>query len=184
METDPLEKILDELDYTRERLLVAIEELPDEALVQPGAHGPYSIADLLALFTAWEAELVTGLMRMKQGKPPERLLTALADRTTYDAACFAENQERLLDQIFDDFPRVRIQLEDWLSRFSERDLTDPNRYKWLKGQSLAQLIAEVTWKHEEKYISMIEAFVKQWEEQPETAVSATFISLSDIEPLN
>lgn len=177
---DPLETILEDLDRTREQLLVAIEVLPDEALVVEGVFGRFSIGDLLALFTAWEAEMVTALMRLKQGKAPDKLLAALADRERYREACFAENQERLLDQIFDDFPRVRIQLEDWLSRFSEKDLTDPKRYKWFGGKSLASVVADVTWKHEQSYLSAVEIFVQQWREQEETADSATIIPLTNI----
>jgi hypothetical protein len=51
-----LEELLDRLDTARERTLMALEMLPDEALVQPGAIGRWSIADLLSILTAWDAE--------------------------------------------------------------------------------------------------------------------------------
>ena len=62
-----LEDLLDRLDTARERTLVALEMLPDEALSQPGAIGRWSIADLLSILTAWDAEIVTGLMQLSNG---------------------------------------------------------------------------------------------------------------------
>jgi len=58
-----LETFLDHLDSGRERLLVAIEPLPDEALVAPGAYGLWSAADVLANRAAWESELVVTTSR-------------------------------------------------------------------------------------------------------------------------
>ena len=71
------EQLLDALDNSRESLLVAIEPLPDEALHEKQAVGEWSVADVLINITAWEAELVTGLMRIQQNKRPERLLEAM-----------------------------------------------------------------------------------------------------------
>ena len=69
-----LEDLLDRLDGARERTLVALEALPDEALTQPGVVGRWAIADLLSILTAWDAESGTGLMQFTNGKPPERVL--------------------------------------------------------------------------------------------------------------
>lgn len=44
-----LETLLDHLDSGRERLLVAIEPLPDEALLAPGAYGLWSAATCLQI---------------------------------------------------------------------------------------------------------------------------------------
>jgi hypothetical protein len=157
--------ILERLDQTRERLLVTIAPLPDEALQEPGAVGRWSVADLLAILTAWEAELITGLMRLDQGKKPGKLLAALAQPEAYSTQRFVENQGRDLDRIFDDFQRVRLQLEEWLPAFSERDLTEPNRYRGLQGKSLAQLVEETTYGHEARYIPALETFAREWQER-------------------
>lgn len=159
-----LETILDELDRSRERLLVALEMLPDEALLAPDAVGEYSIADCLALQTAWEAELVTGLLRLDRGQKPDNLLQAMASPAEYDRERITENRERDLDAIFDDFQGVRVQLEEWLQSFSEKDLTNPRRFTWLKERSLADLVAVLTYQREAGYIPGIEAFAAQWAE--------------------
>ncbi|MFQ5418865.1 MAG: ClbS/DfsB family four-helix bundle protein [Anaerolineae bacterium] len=140
-----LSKLQQKLGQSRERFLEAIENLPDEGLTQPGAVGDYAVADVMALLTAWEAELITGLMRLEQGKKPGKLLAALADRPEYEAQVMAANNGRPLDQIFDDFQQVRMQLEMWLEAFSDADLGKPKRFKWFRGKSLMQIVAETTY---------------------------------------
>ncbi len=157
-----LENILDKLDATREQLLVAIEILPDEALLEENAVGRFSIADVLAIQAAWEAELVTGLMRLDQGKKPERLLAALADPKPYNKERYFENKERSLDSIFNDYQQARVQVEQWLEEFSEKALNDPKRFSALQGRTLATIVGQVTWEREEKYISPFSAFAQAW----------------------
>lgn len=177
---DELENILDRLDQSREKLLVAIEPLPDEALLEEGAVGQWSVADLLAILTAWEAELVTGLLRLDQGKKPTRLLQAMANREAYNKKRYTENKGRDLDRIFDDLQQVRAQLEDWLESFSSRQLTDRKRYKWFKGKSLVQIIAELSYGHEKQYIPALKAFAQKWAKRESNGPAV--IPLSAVHP--
>lgn len=165
------EDLLDQLDLTRERLLVAIEPLPDEALMQPGVVGRWSVADLLSILTAWEAELVTGLMQLKQGRTPARLLAALDQPDQYNARNFQDSQGRDLDLIFDDFQGSRLHLEDWLEAFNEKALTAPGHYKALGGRSLQDVIAAATYQHEARYLPFLETFAQRWEVTAATAAS-------------
>lgn len=173
--------ILDLLDGSRERVLAAIEDLPDEALLMEKAIGHYSVADVLALQVAWEAELVTGLMRLDQGKKPERLLAALANPEAYDTRRHAEYHERALDLIFDDLQQVRMQLEAWLEEFSERDLMNRNRYKWFGGKSLKQVITAVTSQRESAHAADLERFAQQWLAEND-GEPAQFIPLTAVSP--
>ncbi len=179
---DYLETILDELDRSREQLLVAIEELDDVALLTPEVVGSYTIADCLALQTAWEAELVTAFMRLDRGQKPDKLLQALAQPEVVESRWVAENRARSLDAIFDDFQKVRMQLEEWLESFSEKDLTSPKRYAWLNGRSLAQLIAQLTYEREAGYIPAVASFAQAWLAEMDTVIDppdALFISLTE-----
>jgi hypothetical protein len=158
-----IENLLDALDSSRERLLVALDELPDEALLAPNTVKPvsgegnigWSVADLLVQQTAWESELVTGLMHISQGKKPTRLLAALENSEEYGRLRYEENKGRELDRIFDDLPQVRMQVEEWLEEFSENQLS-----------SLADLIAQLTYEHELRYLPQVEALAQKW--QPPT----------------
>lgn len=156
-----LEDLLDNLDASRERTLEALEMLPDEALLAPGVIGRWSVADLLSILTAWDAEVVTGLMRLKQGKPPEKLLAAVANPDMYNAGRFQDAQGRDLGVIFDDFQRARMHLEEWLGDLSERALTDPRHYKALGGTQLRRLIARATYEHEARYLPFLTSYAER-----------------------
>lgn len=176
-----LEDLLDQMDATREQTLVALETLPDEALVAPGVIGRWSVADLLSILTAWDAEVVTGLLRLKQGKAPDKLLAALANPDLYNAGRYQDAQGRDLEVIFEDFQGARLHLEEWLSDFSERALTDPRHYKALGGQALGRLIARATFEHEARYLPFLTTYADRWEpaelDEPQT------ISLAGIDIL-
>lgn len=163
-----LEELLDRLDSARERTLMALEMLPDEALVQQGAIGRWAIADLLSILTAWDAEVVTGLMQLQGGKKPERLLAALRQPDIYNAQRHQDAQGRELDAIFDDFQSSRLHLEEWLSGLSERALSDPRHYKALGGEALARLIVRATADHEARYLPFLTGFAERWEDMEAT----------------
>jgi hypothetical protein len=160
-----LEDLLDQLDATRESTLVALETLPDEALQAPGVIGRWSIADLLSILTAWDAEVVTGLLRLKAGRVPERLLAAVANPDLYNAARYQDAQGRDLETIFNDFQGARMHLEEWLGELSERALTDPRHFKTLGGKPLGRLIAQATYEHEARYLPFLTTFAERWQEQ-------------------
>jgi uncharacterized damage-inducible protein DinB len=174
-----LEFLLDALDERRERLLVAIEPLDDEALLQKNVVGEWSISDVLTNLTAWESELVTGLLKLNQNKRPVKFMEALADPAGYDSAFYGAMQDRDLNQIFEDLQLVRVQLEDWLSEFSEKDLTNRNRYRGLDGRTLRGVIAEATYKREDMFLPAIEAFSQAWFDAQEPADNVIPLTLVD-----
>ena len=179
-----LEDLLDNLDSTRESTLIALEMLPDEALVAPGVVGRWSVADLLSILTAWDAEVVTGLLRLQQGKPPEKLLAALANPNRYNADRYQDAQGRDLGVIFEDFQGARLHLEEWLSELSEKALSDPKHYKTLGGVALNKIIAKATYWHEARYLPFLVTYAEAWEsaEQPDEPDDYTeaVITLADI----
>ncbi len=108
--------------------------MSDEALVSSKAIGRWlQTPTWSASATAWDAEVVTGLMQLQGGKTPERLLAALRQPDIYNAQRHQDAQGRDLDAIFDDFQSSRLHLEEWLSGLSERALSEPRHYKALGG---------------------------------------------------
>lgn len=171
--------IQEQLEDVRIRLLEAIAPLPDDALLRQNTIGQWSVADVLAHLVNWEAELVTALLRIDQGKKPGRLLDALADRDAYNEARYEEMKGRDLDRIFDDLQDVRVQLEEWLEEFSDRDLEDPERYPVL-GMPLWKIIAEVSFEHEAAHIPALENYTNRWvEEEANASISLTDIDVQE-----
>lgn len=172
MTNNIIEQLLDELDNSRESLLMAIEPLPDEALLKKQAVAEWSVADVLINLTAWEAELVTALMQIDKNKRPDRLLATLNNPQAYDNLRFEEIQNRDLDQVFLDLQQVRIQVEEWLLEFSERDLKNPKRFKWSKGKPLSEIIAAATFKREKAFIPQLTIYAQDWLEREEGGASS------------
>lgn len=174
---DALE-IQDQLDDVRVRLLEALAGLPDEALTKPGTIGAWSVADVLAHFVNWEAELVTGFNRIDQGRKPGRLLDILQDREAYNASRYEEVEGRELDRIFDDLQGVRVQLEEWLQEFSAQDLEEPGRIPGAKAKPLWKLIAEASFEHEASHLPELEAYAERWKAEAERTTNISDIEVS------
>jgi hypothetical protein len=157
------EEILDQLDNSREQMLLGLEPLSDEALLQPGVLGDWTVADILVHMTAWESELVTALLQINKGNNPGRWLAAIADVEGYNAGRYAENKGRELDRIFADWHNVRLKLEEWLDSFSEDELSNGKRYRWAKNHSLGQIIIESSCEHEAEHLPEIASFSAEWQ---------------------
>ncbi len=160
------EQLYERLDQSREKLLTVLEQLPDDAFSIPNVVNGWSLLDILALISMWEAELVTGLAQLDAGKTPGRLLAAVAEPEQYNQRCVAGNQGRDIDRVFDDLQNARTHLERWIAEFSDRQLRQSNQFKSLKGRPLWQLIAECSFLNEERYLSGIVDFIRQYSADP------------------
>ena len=170
--------IQEQLDEVRVRLLEALSPLPDEAMSKPGMVGEWSIADVLAHFVNWEAELVTALNRIDQGRKPGRLLEAMQDRGAYNAERMAETRGRDLDRIFGDLQAVRVQLEEWLEEFSTQELEQPGRVPGAKNMPLWRLIAAASFEHEASHLPELEAYAEAWLEHADRTIDIRDIGVT------
>jgi|WetSurMetagenome_2_1015567.scaffolds.fasta_scaffold1065262_1 hypothetical protein len=152
------DEILDALEDERENFLDAIEGLSDEAQLEPGVIGDWSIKDILHHLTMWEAEAVKLMWEVSQGLKPSFLNNANTTTDELNAAWALEGQARTYDQIWDDFEGVRKQTIRRLSAFTDQDLNDPKRYPWLKDHPLWDWIAENSFAHEKEHTAQI----KEW----------------------
>ena len=152
------DEILDALEDERENFLEAIDGLSDEQLQEPGVVGDWSVKDIMFHLTMWEAELVKLLWQAAQGIKPT---TAHFSKTPVDelnAAWSVQSPGRTLEQVIDDFAGVRKQTSRRVSAFKDKDLTDPQRFSWLKDHPLWVWIAEDSFKHEAEHTAQIHAW--------------------------
>ena len=151
-------ELLNAMRTEREKLEQAVAPLSAEEITTPMTPGGWSVKDVVAHVTAWEAELVTALMQISQGFKPKIL--SLPDDDVYNAQIYAEQKDRPLDRILSDFRGVFPQLLKRVSEFSERDLIDARRYSWMKGKPLERLIAGSSYEHYAEHRATIEAWKK------------------------
>lgn len=154
-------EILAALEQSREQLLDSIEGLTPEEMQQPGVAGEWSIKDLLAHLARWEAELVRLLWQAGSGQEPSAIHFSGVSVDETNARWFQESRARPLAQVLEDFHGVRNQTVRRVEAFSERDLSDGQRYAWLEGRPLWQWIAGDSFEHEAEH----EQQVRAWRER-------------------
>jgi hypothetical protein len=152
------DEILDALEDERENFIEAIDGLSDEAVLEPGVVGDWSIKDILFHICMWEAELVKLLWQAAQGLPPSAVFFSGLSVDEINAAWMAEGQARTYDQVWDDFQAVRKQTVRRLSAFNDKDLNDTERYTWLKDHPLWDWVAENSFGHEKEHTAQIKAW--------------------------
>jgi hypothetical protein len=150
--------ILKALEVGREDFLDAIEGLTEETLQQSGVVGEWSIKDILIHLTRWEAELVKLLWQAKQGKSPSTAHFSTIEVDELNERWYQESRTRSLELALADFHGVRNQTIRRVEDFSDKDLTDPKSYPWLKEQPLWQWIAGDSFEHEAEHADQIRAW--------------------------
>jgi hypothetical protein len=154
------DEVSEALETERELMLDLIDELDDEVIetgeVMPG----WTTKDLLVHLTLWEAELVKLLWQAKQGARPTTIHMQQYSVDEVNQRWHSAMRDRPLDLVLNDYHSVRKQTLRRLESFSDRDLTDPQRYPWLKGEPLWQWIASDSFEHEAEHRQVIEDWIE------------------------
>jgi hypothetical protein len=157
-------ELLDELESSRERFLELLDDLADDAFEEPGVIGVWSLKDVLAHLTRWEAELVKLLWQISQGQVPTSAQFSQISVDTMNEKWYREMRSRSLDLVLQDFHSVRNQTMRRVEEFLDKDLMDPNRYRWLEGKPLWKWVAADSFEHEDEHALQ----VKTWKELKNT----------------
>ena len=135
----------------------------------PGAAGDWSAKDIVAHVTAYERGLVKWLEASLHGQALEFPDLDHPDVDRRNAAIFAENQERPLQEVLVDSAQVFQQLLDLTQWLSEQTLTDPQwtewfvRPRWGESRALWRRIADDSYKHYHQHIPDFRAWVDRTE---------------------
>ncbi len=149
-------ELLEALENSREEFLELIKEMDEEAMLFKSSAEDWSVKDILAHLTRWEAELVKLLWQLRQGIQPTTLHFSDVQVDEINAQWLQEDQNRPLDRILDDFYGVRNQTIRRVESFSENQLQDKDKYPWLKGRALWEFIANDSFEHEVEHISQVQ----------------------------
>jgi uncharacterized protein (TIGR03083 family) len=149
--------LLKRIQQERAAFEAACAGLTPEQMTAAGAMGEWSVKDILGHIAMWESRLVTILYSNERGVPP-KMLHGQASVDKVNAESFAEQRERPLDRVLADFHAVHTQLLKRLDSLTDRDLSDPKRFKWMEGEPLEKLVAGDTFEHYAEHRAMIEAW--------------------------
>ena len=151
-------ELLAALEESREKFMEAIEGLSEEDMLRPEMAGEWTLKDLLAHLTMWEAELVKLLWQVHQGIKPTSIQFSNVEVDQQNAHWYQQNKDRPLEQVLSDFHGVRPQTMRRVESFLDRDLNNPKRYDWLDGTPLWQWIATDTFEHEAEHTAQVQAW--------------------------
>jgi hypothetical protein len=149
------EEIIHALEEGREEFLDSIKGLSDEEMVEESVFDDWTVKDILAHLTMWEAELVKLLWQARQGQKPTSVHFSKATMDEQNAKWHRQNRERPLERVLDDFHGARLQTVRRVEALSDRDLTDPERYPWLEGTPLWKWIASDSFEHEAEHLAQL-----------------------------
>ncbi len=152
------QELIAALENGRREFLKTIEGLPEENMIEPGVVGDWSVKDILAHLSRWEAELVTLLFQAQQGNRPTTVQLSDASTDELNAKWYAQTRERPLDRVMADFEGVRDQTIRRVQALADRDLDDPKRFDWLDGHPLVEWITSDSTKHEAEHGAQIRAW--------------------------
>ena len=155
-------ELLEALEDERLEAVSLLDDLPDEVMLEPGVVGEWSIKDILAHLTAWEGQTVTLLFQARQGnRQPTTVHFGNEQVDTLNQRWYEQSKDRPLDLIWNDFLGVRKQTIRRVSEMSDKDLNDRNRFPWLKGVALVDLIINDTIEHEAEHLDAIREWLEQ-----------------------
>ena len=156
------QEILNHLETSREQFLDLLEGLPDEAYLKPGVVGEWSIKDILAHLSRWEAELVKLLWQVKSGQSLNSLhFSKNLNVDEQNATWLKEARSRSLERVLGDFHAVRNQTLLRVESFSEKEIIEPGHFPGLKGKALLDFLSGDSYDHEDEH----KAEIKSWLEK-------------------
>jgi len=151
------QELIETLDFSRGAIDDLLEGAPDETLLAPGLNGEWSVKDLLAHLTAWEAEMVRALAQLRQGGRPAYFDIGAEQVDALNAQFYRENKDRPLERILADFEGVRAQLIRQVERYSSAELNAPP--KGVGGTTtILEYIRSETLKHEQDHLPDLRAW--------------------------
>jgi hypothetical protein len=151
--------LVDQLSRTRAEMEQAIAGLNDAQLTQPGPAGEWSIKDILLHLSLWEAEMVKTLYQAAhEQKPTTEIFNP--EYLKVNDCWYAENKDRPLNFVLQDFRAVRPQLLRRLADLNDDQLLKPGYYAWMDKNTLAGLVEDICVGHEQEHIEQILAWRK------------------------
>ena len=148
------------LEKSRKDFLKMLELIPPEQLEVPGASGYWTVKDVLAHLSLWEAEVVTVLYQLKNNLPVN--IPEYTDQTIdqQNKTWYEQTKDRDYETVLNDFVNVRKQTLRRLQAFKDRELDNPDQFPELKGKSLENFLLIYTITHENEHASLIKNWLK------------------------
>lgn len=154
-------ELLEKIEQSQANFLEHLEPFSEEELIAPDLPNGWSIKDVLVHLMLWEAELIKLLFQAQQGRIPQSLLISNENDEVINGRWYHTHKDRDLEQALKDFDTIRDQTIRRVEAFSDSDLTNPRRFRWLDNKPLYQWVLTSTTEHEEEHLPDIQALAKK-----------------------
>lgn len=163
-------KLLAEMQMAKAEIDGLVGGLDDATMEGPLMYGDLTIKDVLAHLACWvdlEANWLEGSIK---GEPVVRFAPGfeLGDdvdhRALVDAInerAYQENKDKPVLEVRSGFHAAHDRLVLIVGGMSERDLLDPERFDWLRGEPIWTSIAENTYEHYHEHADLIRQGLQQ-----------------------
>ncbi len=148
------QEVIEQIRAARAKTLAAIEGLPPDAMLRPGAVGIWSVKDALVHITVWQSELVTALSRLDSPKLVPHIVE-IEDLDEFNQEQYSINVRRPVESVMEDFHGVHKHLIRAVESLSDKVLNNARLFPWMEGEPISYLIAENGFWHETEHAEQI-----------------------------
>lgn len=151
----------------RTRLEMLLQAVGREWMEGAGVSGSYSIKDILAHLTAYNAVLVKWLNAAQVGQVYIDAVVDQPDLDARNAAVYALNKDRPPAEVLAIFRQTLDELEVCIEQLTDEELNDAERTAWFveprwgRKQALWQCIANDSYEHHQQHIPDIECWLAE-----------------------
>jgi uncharacterized protein (TIGR03083 family) len=123
------QKFVDKIDTTWAAFTATYTGVPADQLTRPGVAGDWSVKDVLAHVTIWEAEALKYLPIVLAGGRPPRYSTLYGGIDAFNAQSMAEKRGLPLDAVRRQLDDTHRQLMDYVRAAPDEQFTRATRFR-------------------------------------------------------
>lgn len=164
-ETISKTELLEKLDTARAGWDTLIAQVPEDRMTEPGAAGEWSVKDVLAhvaVYERWTADQLNAMMRGETemyAAPDEPPGADTEDTDAQNAVYYEVWRGRSLDEVRREQREAFDLLRAAIEQAPEELLNESERFSWLGGSAVWQLIRGNSYGHYDDHIPSIRAWL-------------------------
>lgn len=156
-------ELLDEVSDGYTVFETFLSELSPRHMLVSNVNGAWSIKDTIAHLTAWQERLLEWLQAASQNRLPANGPHVLDDATLdqINEQFYQEGKALPLDVVLQRFRTSSIQIIAAVERLSDEELTNPQRFAWLEGRPLWEVVENNTYGHYQEHMPPLRAWLEK-----------------------
>ena len=143
-----------------------LAEIGTQHMLEPGATGDWTFKDVVAHLNGWRRVTLARLDAAQHGHAPAAPpwpaeLSEDDDVDQINAWIEQANHDRPLQAVLDEYSDSFQHMRDAVTALSERELTELDRYPWIAGYALADVITHSFGHLHEEHEPVLRAWIDQ-----------------------